>query len=940
MRRGQKDYNSSTHNYFLPAMNDTDAPQSQSPTPLEKELQATFQQAFSHHQAEQLQEAGNLYRAILQIQQNHSDANHNLGVLSVQVQQPAAGLPYFEAALRTNPEREQYWLSYIDALIRCEQIDVARQMLAVGKQHGLQGEAVEALAVRLAVGTQIEERQDVAAQQRTNEAQTSPTAWPDVIKQPKHEQSKSANSAKKSKTGLGKEPSTQEMEDLIAQFNQGHYQKGEISALDLTKRFPQHGFGWKLLGASLQLQGRNEEALMPLNKAAEMMPMDAEVHDKLGNALWSIGQLDKAIASYRCALKIKPDFIEAHSNLGNALRDLGRLDEAVASYRRALELRPDYPMALNNLGSTLQNLGQLDEAVACYRRAIELKPGFGMALSNLALALIAQGQTMIALNTICRSLQVNETGEAKKIFVDCVKELNLKLVGSEIRDFLVRALSEPWGRASELARACIYLIKHDPGIKKHLKRVVEGWPDRLTEQDFLSGSDLDIVASDPLLCALLNSAPVSDIWLERFLTMVRQSMLGAAARSEHSGSGDAILNFYGALARQCFINEYVFAYTDDENMRALALRDSLAAALEADIPISPLLPIAVSAYFPLHSLPFADRLKGRSWPKAVVAVLVQQISEPERERQYRATMPRLTGIDDGVSLRVKSQYEENPYPRWTRAAPIGQPSTIDKFLRQTFPMVDFKPLDKGGETEILVAGCGTGQQSIQMAQQFPGTRVMAVDLSLTSLCYAARKTQELGLNSIEYAQADILKLGSIGRSFDMIASSGVLHHLADPLAGWRVLLSLLRPDGFMFLGFYSEVARRDIVRAQNFITEHGYGSTDKDIRRCRQDMMNLDEGAGFGTTLKTSDFFSISACRDMLFHVQEHRMTLAGIHAFLSENSLRFLGFDHATSVQHAYRLRFPSDNTATNLGNWEVFERENPDTFLGMYQFWVQKAS
>src|SRR3989338_8516117 len=76
-----------------------------------------------------------------------------------------------------------------------------------------------------------------------------------------------------------------------------------------------------------------------------------------------------------------------------------------------------------------------------------------------------------------------------------------------------------------------------------------------------------------------------------------------------------------------------------------------------------------------------------------------------------------------------------------------------------------------------------------------------------------------GLTSVEYAQADLLKLGSLERSFDVIESVGVLHHLADPWAGWQVLLSLLHPGGFMELGFYSAAARRNIVRIWEFIAE-------------------------------------------------------------------------------------------------------------------------
>src|SRR5262249_53363954 len=82
------------------------------------------------------------------------------------------------------------------------------------------------------------------------------------------------------------------------------------------------------------------------------------------------------------------------------------------------------------------------------------------------------------------------------------------------------------------------------------------------------------------------------------------------------------------------------------------------------------------------------------------------------------------------------------------------------------------------------AGCGTGRHPIEVARKYKDARVLAVDLSLTSLCYAKRKTPAPLAERIAYAQADILKIGSIERTFDLIDVSGVLHHLADPMAGW------------------------------------------------------------------------------------------------------------------------------------------------------------
>src|SRR5262249_6747876 len=157
-------------------------------------------------------------------------------------------------------------------------------------------------------------------------------------------------------------------------------------------------------------------------------------------------------------------------------------------------------------------------------------------------------------------------------------------------------------------------------------------------------------------------------------------------------------------------------------------------------------------------------------------LLVQQISEPRAERELRPVVPRISAIDDEVSRLVRGQYEENPYPRWVKTAPVARPKPVNRYLRNACPFA-VRNLEGRADVDILVAGCGTGRQSIEVAQRFAGARVLAIDLSLASLCYAKRKTRELGLQNIEYAQADILQLRAIGRTFDMIETIGVLHHL-------------------------------------------------------------------------------------------------------------------------------------------------------------------
>jgi Tfp pilus assembly protein PilF/SAM-dependent methyltransferase len=690
------------------------------------------------------------------------------------------------------------------------------------------------------------------------------------------------------------------------------------------------------LAIALLRQGKMDEAAASFGQALGLKPDNAGAHNNLGNLLKDLGRLDEAVASYRNAIALKPDYVEAHNNLGCAFRDQGKLDEAMACFRKALALKPDYAEAHNNLGIVLRGQGKLDEAAASYGRALGLKPDFQEVLNNFASLLVAQGKPMQALNIVRRSLKIKETPEAKDIFVACIKPLRFMHVDDDVRATLVRALTEPWGRPTDLALAAVAIVKANPGVGESLVRATKAWPQRLSAQELFGPSGLITAAADPLLRCLLESVTIPDIDLERFLTMGRDAMLEAATAAADSDAN--VLEFRCALARQCFINEYVYATTDEEAERARSQRDSLTIALKNGTSIAVEQLVAVAAYFPLHSIPLASRLLSMQWPDAVTAVLTQQVREPEDEQQYRDAVHRLTAIDDEVSLKVQHQYEENPYPRWIKPAPIDKAATIDVFLHRHFPLATFRPLNKECGIDILIAGCGTGQHSIETALRFRDARVLAVDLSLTSLSYAKRKTQALDLNSIEYAQADILKLAPLGLSFDMIESIGVLHHLDDPLKGWRVLLSLLRPGGFMRLGFYSEIARRDIVRIRELIAERDYGRTPQEIRRARQDLIDIGASAGFEDALKFNDFFSISECRDMLFHVQEHRLTIPRIESFLNENNLQFLGFDLDLRLVEQYQARFPGDKAMNDLKLWHAFEMENPNTFTNMYQFYVQK--
>jgi tetratricopeptide (TPR) repeat protein len=305
---------------------------------MELTVDQALQQGIIAHKAGKLDDAERIYRAILQSQPLHPDANHNLGALAISVNKVDVSLPLFKTALEANPKIEQFWFSYINALIKDNKRDVALQVLEDAKKHGITSEKLKVFEGQLITKAQA------------------------------------ANSAS---------PSKQQLDNLLNHYQNGRFDEAEKLAVFLTTRFPQYLLSWQVLGALLGQTGRHAEACNAHQTAVALSPLDANSHNNLGGTLKELGRLDEAVASYNQAIALKPDFVEAHNNLGITLQLLDRLDEAEASCRQAIAVKPDFVEAHYNLGNTLKELGKLDEAVASYNQAIAVKPDLAKAHNNL-----------------------------------------------------------------------------------------------------------------------------------------------------------------------------------------------------------------------------------------------------------------------------------------------------------------------------------------------------------------------------------------------------------------------------------------------------------------------------------------------------------------------------------------------------------------------------
>ena len=149
-------------------------------------------------------------------------------------------------------------------------------------------------------------------------------------------------------------------------------------------------------------------------------------------------------------------------------------------------------------------------------------------------------------------------------------------------------------------------------------------------------------------------------------------------------------------------------------------------------------------------------------------------------------------------------------------------------------------------------------------------------------------------------------------------------------------MDLLKPGGLMKIGLYSELARQNIVRVREEMALFRVGTSESDIRGFRGSLVESDD-ENYQLLGKSDDFFSLSALRDLIFHVQEHQFTLPKIKNCLNELGLKFCGFENKDIVTRFTEFHGEGSDVY-DLTLWHDFELSSPHTFKGMYQFWCQK--
>jgi len=589
-------------------------------------------------------------------------------------------------------------------------------------------------------------------------------------------------------------------------------------------------------------------------------------------------------------------------------------------------LLPLPPLAAAALRDAQQLIaaGRLPEAAAAAKRARAAAPSHAAIPSGIAEALARKGLTKEALQQRFLACHLApDDPVARRALADALPGADLTGASPAVQGQLAKLLWATDVSPLDIGPIVLSLLRPHPGFAR---LATPGGIELLLDEP-----ECQALLAHPLWQALLARSLQTEPTLELLLTRLRQAALQRHTAATPGGLLAPGLEPLAALALQADLGANAWPERPEETAAVEALQTALEAEPPAALDASVLL---LACYRPLPHWPLAAPAEGG----LLRAAWERLIEEPRRRAGLGAALPALTPVADATSAAVRAQYEANPYPRWI-ATNLPRPQPLAEVIRRLFPWVPAAGLPARQPLQVLVAGCGTGEQAVRTARRFSDAEVLAVDLSRASLGHAALRASQMQLDNLVFAQADLLRLGGLGRSFDVIEAVGVLHHLADPLAGWRVLRGLLAPGGLMRIGLYSRLGRQPLAAARQLVgAGDGRPLTQQRLREARALLLQHAGDPAVRFTFSFFDAYDLDGLRDLLFHVQEQDVTLPQIGRWLGQLRLRFLGFELTDrAIRDGFRAAQPTPGAEQDLAAWDAYERANPGSFASMYRFWVQ---
>ena len=614
-----------------------------------------------------------------------------------------------------------------------------------------------------------------------------------------------------------------------------------------------------------------------------------------------------------------------YTNLGIISQKLNKSNDAIDFYQKSINLKPNLTSLLN-LSSIFWSMKEHLKAIDLLETNLDFNNS--TILSRLSRWSLELGNFIKSLKYSCNIILFKKYDD---IFYAAENNFCISLQHIKDEEFL--------DKNSDVLEALNILLDQDKELlslrKGFFKFIfydvqVENiiWTDKIIEKAI--NHDLSILNdkvfikyfTSEIVIKFLKKNIVCSIYLESIFTQARKYFLQSAADNYQFDKN--VYEFLCALSIQCDFNGYLWDVSKDEIENIATIKEKILEKIKKNQLPDEFIILIYSSYSNLGGDKIiSDFLLANKdkYSEYLQEIIKKQLLDMMTLVSNSESIKKVGNIDDETSLNVQKLYENYPYPRWRGDLKIPSETSLyyqysDKNLNNIFKNRD--------HLDILIAGCGTGQELCMMAKKFPNSKIIAIDLSLSSLAYTKNKADQFNIKNIDLIQLDILNLGTLNKKFDLINSNGVIHHMDNPELGLSILSSKLKKNGILNLGLYSKIARQSISKARQKIKKLNIKGDDKNlVRVLRRSIINQEEEFQELYSLITlRDFYSFFEIQDALFHPREVLYELNDVKSMLERSGLEFIEFDNRYSKEKIlYKSIYPNDKKLNSISNWTEFE-------------------
>lgn len=520
---------------------------------------------------------------------------------------------------------------------------------------------------------------------------------------------------------------------------------------------------------------------------------------------------------------------------------------------------------------------------------------------------------------------------------------------ADVDRVLCLALDQAWVRPSDLAPVVLAYLAAEPAVAQALSASPAG-----TSRQAPSARQLLTVAGclddQPVFCTVARVAILADADWQTLLARLRDLLLAR----RHEGKRDTPPRLTLALALQNDLTEGIEPPSPDTLARAQALEAALLTRTQIGTAINAADIALVATAIPLGSSPLGGLLQSshatREWPG--LGPLIERMQAAAREAVLRERLIADTGRAPGehtaaradpatkpgytrqpvLNDPVRDHYDAHPYPRWVRE-PLGMPAHLPAAVARrvaAWPSTG---------AQVLVAGCGTGQQIFVAHDRYPLAKIVAIDFSVNALAHAAHKCAEAGLGDITFRAMDLHHANRLGQTFRAIECVGVLPHLPDPEAGLAALAGVMTPDAVIYVAVYSARARAPFEALRRRIDADGWRDDAKGRLAFRRKLIQEGGSSLPGVVARSPDFHAAGGLRDLLFHVRECALPMTEWVAMARRQGLELLAVDVPAATAALTRSMGHPDPSTLTPDQWDEVEQAYPEAFAGLYRVWLAKA-